>query len=112
MRCAEVCLHVFRTIALASTADDFCAGPEKHSALRSWFQELSNHAEKAAAHDREEFLKWSSIRHSLTGKNLMEQDVAYIIALALEASVYVIAVPDGGQFAQVKCYAEAGMTLH
>ena len=54
-------------------------------------------------------MKWSGIKFSLLGTNLIEQDVATIIAAVLDATVYVIAVPDNGQFAQVKVCGESGM---
>lgn len=54
-------------------------------------------------------MKWSGIELSLLGTNRIEQDVATIIAAVLDATVYVIAVPDNEQSAQVKGYGESGM---
>ena len=55
--------------------------------MRAWFQQLTADAQEAAAHDREQFVKWSGIRHSTLGMNFMEQDLAYIISTVLEASI-------------------------
>ena len=68
--------------------------------------------EKNCEDDRKQFLEWSFIRHSTLGNNLMEQDVAKIIAIALEVNIYVIGVSDGGDFAEVTCYGDSGMICH
>lgn len=86
------------------------AGPAQHIALRRWFQHLAANAEQgaAAAGDREQFLKWSKIKYSTLGVNMMEQDVASLFAIAMDLSVYVISVPTGGDHAQITVYGEKG----